>query len=52
MDQVEIYRRKAEAAEREAHRAVTELDRAAYERIAHGWRELEQAAFRRLKRGV
>jgi hypothetical protein len=46
------YRRKAEESERRAKEARTEDERAGYEKIAKGWRDLIAAEERREKRGL
>jgi len=53
MDRAEIYRKNAEEAERQSRLTTnTELERAAYRRIAEAWRDLEQNERRRSQRGV
>lgn len=44
------FRQNAEAADRGAARAKTDYERAAYERVAAGWRDLIAAAERRRDR--
>jgi hypothetical protein len=52
MDRAETYRKNADEAERHAQLSADEVERAAYRRIAEGWRDLEQNELRRLNRGV
>jgi hypothetical protein len=52
MDRAETYRKNAEQAERQASLATNEIERAAYGRIAQGWRDLEESERRRQQRGV
>jgi hypothetical protein len=50
MDRAEEYRRRAEEVEGLAKAATSEADRAAFEKIAREWRDLEATALRRMHR--